>query len=189
MYGRKGKVFLNGKDAKSLTQKEREEIKGKANKHRVNNFARAIQIKAALELGKRLNREEVEFGLKIKNPKDVVRYVKEYYSPYIRDANKEIFNLILLDYRNKVIGNIELSKGNVNSGIVDPRKIIREATVKSASFVFLVHNHPSEEIDPTEGNIETTNRVCEACNMVGIKVLDHIILGRNSEDYEFWNWD
>ncbi|HHV81703.1 MAG TPA: JAB domain-containing protein [bacterium] len=161
MYSRKGKVFLNGKDAKSLTQKEREEfigilqiksledckkireeIKGKANNHRVNNFAKAIQIKAALELGKRLNREEVEFGLKIKNPKDVVRYVKEYYSPYIKDTNKEIFNLTLLDYRNKVIGNIELSKGNVNSGIVDPRKIIREATVKSASFVVLVHNHP-----------------------------------------------
>lgn len=146
-------------------------------------FAKAIQIKAALELGKRLNREEVEFGLKIRSPKDVVRYVKEYYSPYLRDANKEIFNVIFLDYKNKVIGNIELSKGNINSSIVDPKEIIREATLRSASSVILVHNHPSGEVDPSRDDIETTNRVSEACKIVGIKVLDHIILGKNSEDY------
>lgn len=146
-------------------------------------FAKAVQIKAALELGKRLIREGVDLGVKIKSPKDVVRYVREYYSPYIRDANKEIFNIILLDHKNKVISNIELSKGSINASIVDPKEIIREATIRSASSVILVHNHPSGETEPSRDDIETTYKICEACRIVGIKVLDHIILGRNDEDY------
>lgn len=146
-------------------------------------FAKAVQIKAALELGKRLVREEVDLGVKIKSPEDAVRYVREYYSPYLRDMNKEIFSIILLDYRNKVISNIELSKGTINTSIVDPKEIIREATIRSASSVILVHNHPSGETNPSKDDIETTNKICEACKIVGIKVLDHIILGKNNEDY------
>lgn len=145
--------------------------------------AKAVEIKAALEIGKRLYREEVELGVKIKGPKDAVLYVKDYYAPYLRDSNKEIFNVILLDYRNKVIDNIELSKGSINASIVDPKEIIKEATLKSASSIILVHNHPSGETSPSRDDIETTSQIVEACRIVGIKVLDHIILGRNNEDY------
>ncbi|MBC7320999.1 DNA repair protein RadC [bacterium] len=146
-------------------------------------IAKAVEIKAALEIGKRLYREEVELGVKIKGPKDAVLYVKEYYAPYLRDLNKEVFNIILLDHRNKVIDNIELSKGSINASIVDPKEIIRVATLKSASSVILVHNHPSGDTSPSRDDIETTNQVVEACKIVGIKVLDHIILGRNNNDY------
>jgi DNA repair protein RadC len=66
---------------------------------------------------------------------------------------------------------------------VDPKEIIREATLKSASSVILVHNHPSGETSPSMDDIETTNRIIEACRIVGIKVLDHIILGKNNVDY------
>jgi len=125
----------------------------------------------------------VELGVKIKGPKDAVLYVKDYYAPYLRDSNKEIFNVILLDYRNKVIDNIELSKGSINASIVDPKEIIKEATLKSASSIILVHNHPSGETSPSRDDIETTSQIVEACRIVGIKVLDHIILGRNNEDY------
>lgn len=146
-------------------------------------MAKAVEIKAALEIGKRLYREEVELGVKIKEPKDAVLYVKEYYTPYLRDLNKEVFNIILLDHRNKVIDNIELSKGSINASIVDPKEIIRVATLKSASSVILVHNHPSGDTSPSRNDIETTNQVVEACKIVGIRVLDHIILGRNNNDY------
>jgi len=146
-------------------------------------IAKAVEIKAALEIGKRLYREEVDLGTKIKGPKDVVMYVREYYAPYLRDLNKEVFNIILLDHRNKVIDNIEISRGSINASIVDPKEIIREATLKSASSVILVHNHPSGETSPSMDDIETTNRIIEACRIVGIKVLDHIILGKNNVDY------
>ncbi|MGC8972190.1 MAG: RadC family protein [bacterium] len=145
--------------------------------------AKAVEIKAALEIGKRLYREEVELGVKIKGPKDVVLYVKDYYAPYLRDSNKEIFNIILLDHRNKVIANIELSKGSINASIVDSKEIIKEATLKSASSIILVHNHPSGETSPSKDDIDTTRQIVEACRIVGIKVLDHIILGRNNDDY------
>lgn len=146
-------------------------------------IAKAVEIKAALEIGKRLHREEVELGVKIKGPKDAVMYVKDYYAPYLRDSNKEVFNIILLDHRNKVIDNIELSKGSINASIVDPKEIIREVTLKSASSVILVHNHPSGDTSPSGDDIETTKQIVEACKIVGIKVLDHIILGRNNNDY------
>jgi len=146
-------------------------------------IAKAVEIKAALEIGKRLYREEVDLGTKIKGPKDVVMYVREYYAPYLRDLNKEVFNIILLDHRNKVIDNIEISRGSINASIVDPREIIREATLKSASSIILVHNHPSGETSPSMDDIETTNRIIDACRIVGIKVLDHIILGKNNVDY------
>lgn len=145
-------------------------------------IAKAVEIKAALEIGKRLYREEVELGVKIKGPKDAILYVKDYYAPYLRDSNKEIFSIILLDYRNKVIDNVELSKGSINASIVDPKEIIREATLKSASSIILVHNHPSGDTSPSRDDIETTKQVVEACKIVGIKVLDHIILGRNNND-------
>jgi DNA repair protein RadC len=76
-----------------------------------------------------------------------------------------------------------MSKGNLTSSIVDVKDIIREATLKSASSLILVHNHPSGEPDPSKEDINTTNLVIEACKFVGIKVLDHIIIGKNHNDY------
>jgi DNA repair protein RadC len=146
-------------------------------------MAKASQIKAAFELGKRFYKEEAEKMTRITNPQDVINYVMEYYSPYLRDLNKEIFNIILLDNRNKVIGNIEMSKGNLTSSIVDVKDIVREATLKSASSIILVHNHPSGEPEPSKEDINTTNLVVEACKLVGIRVLDHIIIGKNRNDY------
>ncbi len=146
-------------------------------------MAKAAQIKAAFELGKRLYKEDAERMTKIRNPQDVINYVMEYYSPYLRDLNKEVFNIILLDNRNKVIENIEMSKGNLTSSIVDVKDIVREATLRSASSIILVHNHPSGEPEPSKEDINTTKLVIEACKLIGIKVLDHIIIGKNHNNY------
>ena len=145
--------------------------------------AKAAQIKSALELGKRFYREEAEKRRKIRKAEDVIMYVSDYYAPYLRDSNKEFFNVILLDARNKVIDNIEISKGSLTASIVDPKEIVKEATMRSASGVILVHNHPSGEPDPSDDDIKTTDTIVQACNLVGIKVLDHIIIGKNRDDY------
>jgi DNA repair protein RadC len=145
--------------------------------------AKAVQIKAAMELGKRLYKENAEKQKRIKNAADVIGYVSEYYGPYLRDAKKEFFNVILLDVKNKPIHNVELSKGSVNASIVDPKEIMKEATLKTASAIILVHNHPSGDTEPSSEDIKITNRIVQACNLVGIKVLDHIIIGKNKEDY------
>jgi DNA repair protein RadC len=145
--------------------------------------AKASQIKASLELGKRLIREEAEKGKKISNINDVLMYVKEYYSPYLRYSQKELFNVILLDVRNKVIDNIELSVGNSTATIVDPKEIIKEATKRSASGIILVHNHPSGETEPSEADMDTTRKVAEACNYIGVKIIDHVIIGKNENDF------
>src|SRR5574341_221542 len=144
--------------------------------------AKATQIKAALELGKRFFKETAEKRKRIQNADDVISYVAEYYGPYLRDAKKEFFSVILLDIKNKPIDNLEISKGSINASIVDPKEIIKEATLRSASSIILVHNHPSGDPEPSPEDIETTNLVIQACELVGIKVLDHIIIGRTKED-------
>jgi DNA repair protein RadC len=146
-------------------------------------YTKAVQIKAALELGKRFYKEEAEKKKRIERADDVIGYVAEYYGPYLRDAKKEFFHVILLDIKNKPLHNIEISKGSLNAAIVDPKEIIKEATLRSAASVILVHNHPSGETEPSSEDIDITNRVIQACDLVGIKVLDHIIIGKNKEDY------
>ena len=146
-------------------------------------YAKAVQIKAAMELGKRLFKEQAQAKKKLKKPDDVIGYVSEYYGLYLRDNEKEFFNIILLDIKNKPIDNIEISKGSVNATVVDPKEIVKSASLKSASSIILVHNHPSGETTPSENDIELTNRIVDACKLVDVKVLDHIIIGKNFEDF------
>jgi len=146
-------------------------------------LAKAAQIKAALEIGKRLLKEEARNIDKIRSPRDGAQYVVKEFSPYLRDAKQEFFLVVLLDRKNKPINTIEISKGSIDTSIVDPKDVVKHATLNSASAVILVHNHPSGETEPSEEDILLTKRLTEALNLVNIKVLDHIILGKNSEDY------
>jgi len=146
-------------------------------------LAKVAQIKAALEIGKLLYEEKAEKKRQIKKAEDVLSYVAECYGSYLRDAQKEFFNVIFLDIKNKPIDRIEISKGSINAAVVDPKEIIKEATIRSASSIILVHNHPSGDTEPSPADIELTKRISQACNIVGVKVLDHIIIGKNQEDY------
>jgi DNA repair protein RadC len=146
-------------------------------------MAKAAQIKASLEIGKRLMKERAEKKRRISSVKDTISYVRDYYSPYLRDSNKEFFNVILLDVKNKVIDSIELSKGSLTGAAVDEMEIIKESTKKSASSIILVHSHPSGEVEPSEDDIKTTKGIMEACKLVGIRVLDHVIIGKNEGDF------
>ncbi len=145
--------------------------------------AKAAQIKAALEIGKRLLRENAEKKKRISCVEDVVEYVFDYYSPYLRDSKKEFFNVILLDSGNKPIKNIEVSKGGLEASVVDIREIVREASREGAASIILTHNHPSGEAEPSGEDIRVTKRIAEACGLIGVRVLDHVIIGKNREDY------
>ncbi len=146
-------------------------------------LAKAVQIKAAFELGKRLFKEKAETKKKLNKPDDVIGYVSEFYAPYLRDKQKEVFSVILLDIKNKPIGNVEISKGSINATVVDPKEIVKAASLKSASSVILVHNHPSGESTPSSEDIELTSRIAYACDLLGVNVLDHIIIGKNADDF------
>ncbi|MBO8130958.1 MAG: DNA repair protein RadC [Candidatus Marinimicrobia bacterium] len=144
--------------------------------------AKIAQIKAAIEIGKRFLKEKNLTKIKIKTSRDIV----DYFMPYMRDAKKEIFKVILLDGKNKIIKDVTISEGTLNKGIVHPREVIKEAISESASALILLHNHPSGEPEPSQDDIEITNRLISACELVGIRVLDHVILGDNKY-YSFYN--
>jgi len=136
-------------------------------------LAKFAQIKAALEMGKRLLRETSSPKKKIHNAVDLV----DYYGPNMRDLKKEIFKIILLDVKNKIIRDIDVSVGSLTESIVHPREVLKEIIKESAASVIFLHNHPSGESNPSKNDIDITERLAEACNLIGVKVLDHIILG------------
>lgn len=138
--------------------------------------AKAAQIKAALEIGKRFLKEKTNPKKKIKTVEDVVNY----FQPYLRDLKKEIFKALLLDGRNKILSDVTISEGSLSKSVVHPREAVKEAIKESAAAVIFVHNHPSGDPNPTEDDIEITKELIEACRLMKIRVLDHIIIGDNS---------
>lgn len=146
-------------------------------------LAKAVEIKAAIEVGKRLQEGAASSMKRVTSAEDAIDYVCDRYTPQLRDAGKEFFYVVLLDIRNKVIRDIEVSRGSVSASVVDPADIVREACIHHASRVVLVHNHPSGECDPSKEDIDTTNKIVQALKYVGVRVLDHIIVGRIRQDY------
>lgn len=96
---------------------------------------------------------------------------------------KNFFYGLLLDIKNKIIDKIEVSKGSFEGTIVDPKEILKLASLKTASSVILIHNHPSGEPIPSEDDISLTNSIKEILYIAGIRVLDHIIIGKNAADF------
>ena len=157
-------------DLKGLAQATVEELS------RVKGIgqAKACQIKASFELASRLegyssinNREA------IKAPTDVVSFVRNR----LKDKKREYFLAVLLDTRGQVIKTSEISIGSLDSSIVHPREVYKEAIAASAASVVFVHNHPSGDPTPSEIDIGLNKRLVEAGELLGIEVLDHIIIG------------
>ena len=144
--------------------------------------AKAAQLHAAFELGRRFVREQAGTRKGISSPDDALAYAAEFYGPYLRDAVKEHFQIILLNTKNAPLAHVPLTVGTLAGCPVDPKEIIREATLHAASAVILVHNHPSGVPEPSADDIELTKTVAAACATVGLRLLDHIIIGRNPDD-------
>lgn len=138
-------------------------------------IAKAAQLKAAFELAKRQDIEQEIPPYTVHNPQTLVKAVRAS----IQDKAKEHFKLILLNTRNKVTGIIPISVGTLNASLVHPREVFKEAIHGSAASVILIHNHPSEDLEPSEEDVKLTRRMVEAGKILGIEVLDHIIISRH----------
>lgn len=138
--------------------------------------AKASQIKAAFELANRLaHSHESEKKSVVKAPEDVVNLIQKK----LKGKKKEYFLVLCLDTRGKLIKMSEVSVGSLDSSIVHPREVFKEALTASAASVIFAHNHPSGEPEPSEDDIKLTKRLADAGDILGIEVLDHVITGDN----------
>lgn len=160
--------FGNIKAISEATLEELSEIKG-------IGLAKAVQIKACFELGKRKDLEPELKDYDIKNPQSVVNAIRAS----IKDKAKEHFKLILLNTRNKIIDISTVSVGFLNTSIVHPREVFKDAIKHNAYSVVLAHNHPSGDTEPSEDDLTITKRLKEAGKILGIEVIDHIIISKN----------
>lgn len=136
-------------------------------------LAKASQIKAVFELASRLEGySEMGKKLSVKTPDEVVSLVWGK----LRGKKKEYFLVLLLDTRGQLIKTSEISVGSLDSSIVHPREVFKEAISASAASVIFVHNHPSGDLEPSEDDIKLTERLSQAGEIMGIDVLDHIII-------------
>ncbi len=136
-------------------------------------LAKAVQIKAALELGKRIQTSWGEERVAVTSPAQAA----ELFMEELRHKKKEYFMLLLLDTKNRVISREQVSIGSLNASIVHPREIFNLPVKKSASSVILVHNHPSGDPTPSREDREISSRLVEAGNLLGIEVKDHLVIG------------
>ena len=135
--------------------------------------AKAAQVKAAIELGKRVLSTPLTTGMKISNSQSVF----QHYYPLLRDLRHEVFKVILLDAKHAVIRDITVSEGSLTTSVVHPREVFNEAVRESAAAVIFLHNHPSGDPKPSAEDRTLTARLQEAGNILGIQVLDHVIIG------------
>ncbi len=137
-------------------------------------LAKAAQLKAAVELGVRTDgRAGGDEKVSLTTPEEVVAAV----GGRLRDKKKEYFLALFLDTRNRLIKTAEISVGSLDSSIVHPREVFKEAVAASAASVIFVHNHPSGDTEPSPDDISLTKRLVGAGEIMGIEVLDHVIIG------------
>ena len=134
--------------------------------------AKIAEIKAAIEIGRRHQKPRLD-GASFCSCDDVIGY----YRPRMKDLKKEVFHCALLDSKNKIIRNEEISVGSLSASIVHPRETFKAAIRESAAAVIFIHNHPSGDTRPSQEDILLTKRLVQAGEVLGIRVLDHIIIG------------
>jgi len=109
---------------------------------------------------------------RISNAEDVFLFLKD-----LRNSDREKFVSILLDGKNNVIGIDEISVGSVTTSLVHPREVLKSAILSNAVSIIIAHNHPSGSTEPSKEDIKITERLKECCELIGINLLDHIIIG------------
>lgn len=150
-----------------LSLNELQEIKG-------IGPAKAMQLKALFEFNKRYNLSKIDSNI-IKSAKDIFDYALQM----LPSNDKEHLMVIYLDSRNKIIKSEVVSIGTLNSSLIHPREVFKQAIKESANSIILVHNHPSGDVNPSQRDIEATKRLNEAGDLLGINVLDHVIVGKD----------
>lgn len=138
-------------------------------------LAKATQIKAAFEIGRRISTQTPAYKSKeLTDPKKVYQLIKSKLGDY----HKEHFYMIALNSRNYSIA--EVSVGSLTASIVHQREVFAEAIKNKAASVIFVHNHPSGDPEPSEDDLEITKQLTETSKILGIEVADHIIVTKNN---------
>ncbi|SFS97504.1 DNA repair protein RadC [Paenibacillus sp. 453mf] len=135
--------------------------------------AKAIQLKAGIELGQRVMQTRLAERPVIRSPRDAADLLMEQ----LRYLQKEHFVCLFLNTKNHVISQETLSMGSLNASIVHPREVFRAAMKCSSASIVCAHNHPSGDPAPSPEDIQLTRRLVKAGEIVGIDVLDHIVIG------------
>lgn len=159
----KGIVGLN-----YLTTEELEDISGVGK-------VKAIQMKCLAEISKRMTKASLKPFISFESPQSIA----DYFMENTRYLEKEYVYILMFDSKHKLLKDVRLSEGTVNSSLLSPREVFTTALKFDAVYIVLVHNHPSGDPSPSRQDIEITDRVNSAGRMIGIELSDHIILGNN----------
>jgi DNA repair protein RadC len=136
--------------------------------------ARAVTVHAAIELGRRAAREGRHDGASVRSPRDVAAY----FAPRLEDLPVEEFHVAVLDAQHRVERDVTVTRGILNSSLVHPREVFREAIAERAAAIILVHNHPSGDPTPSADDRIVTEQLVAAGRLLDIPVHDHVIIGR-----------
>ncbi|MCY8505711.1 RadC family protein [Bacillus atrophaeus] len=136
-------------------------------------LVKAVQILAAMELGSRIHKFANEEKYVVRSPEDGANFVMED----MRFLTQEHFVCLYLNTKNEVIHKRTIFIGSLNSSIVHPREVFKEAFKRSAASFICIHNHPSGDPTPSREDIEVTRRLFECGNLIGIELLDHLVIG------------
>ncbi|GIN38659.1 UPF0758 protein YsxA [Heyndrickxia oleronia] len=136
-------------------------------------FAKAVQILATIEIGRRIGNLTYNDRYIIRSPEDAANYVMND----LRFLSQEHFVCIYLSTKNQVIHQQTIFIGSLNASIVHPREVFKEAFRRSAASIICIHNHPSGDPGPSREDIEVTKRLVECGKIIGIEILDHLIIG------------
>lgn len=137
--------------------------------------ARYAAIQAAIELARRHLQEELRSGQPLTNPRTTHRFLLAQ----LRDRPYEVFCCLYLDVRHRLIAFEELFRGTVNCAQVHPREVLRQALLRNATSVIVVHNHPSGAIEPSPADDAITHRLRDCLALVDVGMVDHVIVGRS----------
>ena len=142
----------------------------------LRNPVKAMKIQSMFEIFRRTNRlNKKGFKTKISNAEDVYNYFKDS----LEIKTKEHFYALLLDTKNRIIGEELISVGTLNASLIHPREVFAPAIKASANSIILVHNHPSGECAPSKEDEEVTKIIKDAGQLLGINLLDHVIIGKD----------
>ncbi len=134
---------------------------------------KAARLMAAVELGKRISSQPREKKISCDNSRDIASIFMED----MRHLKREHLKVLLLDIRLRLIGQVTISIGELFGAPVNPREVFNPAIRKSAAAICMVHNHPSGDPEPSEADIAVTHRIMESGDILGIRLIDHIIIG------------
>ena len=140
--------------------------------------AKAVQIKAALELGRRLQREPLAERPEIRSPADAARIL----APRMAALPRETLQVILLDGRHRMMDVTPIAEGRVNTVGASMADVFRDAVRRDCPAVILAHNHPSGDPSPSDDDAKLTRTAAEAGKLLGVEVLDHVVIARGPTD-------